>query len=140
MTNIMASVQRYDVLLDDESPQALMNITIDESSLDNGLIYLFIFEGIDVDDNSLTTDFYSIIDGIVSGYSTKADQLQAIKDYNMQALNLIPTLNIDANSAITFQIIAWGDYDSVDVQEDYLDLVFTLDVEIDIVNSKGDFS
>lgn len=140
MTNIMASVQRYDVLLDDESPQALMNITIDESSLDNGLIYLFIFEGIDVDDNSLTTDFYSIIDGIVSGYSTKADQLQAIKDYNMQALNLIPTLNIDANSAITFQIIAWGDYDSVDIQEDYLDLVFTLDVEIDIVNSKGDFS
>jgi hypothetical protein len=140
MTNIMASVQRYDIVLDDESPQALIDVTIDESSLDNGLIYLFIFEGIDADENSLTTDYYSIIDSIVSGYTTKADQLQAIKDYNEQALDLIPTLQVDAESAITFQIISWGDYDSLDNQSEYLDIVFSLNLEIDIINSKGDFS
>jgi hypothetical protein len=140
MTNIMASAQRFDILLDDESPQAKISIAIDEASLANGFIYLFIYEGMDIASSSITTDYYALLQTIIAGSTTKAEQLQAISDYNMAAQDMIRTLNIDGNSSITFQIVAWGDYDAIDTQETYLDEVFSIQLDIDIINSKGDFS
>lgn len=140
MTNIMASSHRFDIILDEESPQAKVNITFDETQLDDGLIYLVIYEGRDLDETAtLTTDYAQLIQTIISGSSTKTDELAAIDAYNAQALLTMQQLSLTKNSTITYQVVVWGDYDAVLNQSAYLDQNYTLTMHVEIVNAKGDF-
>lgn len=140
MTNIMASSHRFDIILDEESPQAKVNITFDETQLDDGLIYLVIYEGMDLDETAtLTTDYAQLIQTIISGSSTKTDELASIDAYNEQALLTMQQLSLTKNSTITYQVVVWGDYDAVLNQSAYLDQNYTLTMHVEIVNAKGDF-
>lgn len=140
MTNIMASSHRFDIILDEESPQAKVNITFDETQLDDGLIYLVIYEGMDLDETAaLTTDYAQLIQTIISGSSTKTDELASIDAYNAQALLTMQQLSLTKNSTITYQVVVWGDYDAVLNQSAYLDQNYTLTMHVEIVNAKGDF-
>ena len=140
MTNIMASSHRFDIILDEESPQAKVNITFDETQLDDGLIYLVIYEGMDLDETAtLTSDYAQLIQTIISSASTKTDELTAIDAYNAQALLTMQQLSLTKNSTITYQVVVWGDYDAVLNQSAYLDQNYTLTMHVEIVNAKGDF-
>lgn len=140
MTNIMASSHRFDIILDEESPQAKVNITFDETQLDDGLIYLVIYEGMNLDETAtLTTDYAQLIQTIISGSSTKTDELASIDAYNAQALLTMQQLSLTKNSTITYQVVVWGDYDAVLNQSAYLDQNYTLTMHVEIVNAKGDF-
>lgn len=140
MTNIMASSHRFDIILDEESPQAKVNISFDETQLDEGMIYLVIYEGMDLDETAtLTSDYAQLIQTIISGASTKADELAAIDQYNEQSLLAMQQLALIKDSTITYQVVAWGDYDAVIDQTSYLDQTYTLTMHVDIINAKGDF-
>lgn len=140
MTNIMASSHRFDIILDEESPQAKVNITFDETQLDDGLIYLVIYEGMDLDETAtLSTDYAQIISSIISAQTTKENELAAIDAYNEQALLAMQQLALTKNSTITYQVVVWGDYDAVIDQSAYLDQSYTLTMHVEIVNAKGDF-
>lgn len=140
MTNIMASSHRFDIILDEESPQAKVNISFDETQLDEGMIYLVIYEGMDLDETAtLTSDYAQLIQTIISGASTKTDELAAIDQYNEQSLLAMQQLALVKDSTITYQVVAWGDYDAVIDQTSYLDQTYTLTMHVDIINAKGDF-
>lgn len=140
MTNIMASSHRFDIILDEESPQAKVNISFDETQLDEGMIYLVIYEGMDLDETAtLTSDYAQLIQTIISGASTKTDELAAIDQYNEQSLLAMQQLALIKDSTITYQVVAWGDYDAVIDQTSYLDQTYTLTMHVDIINAKGDF-
>jgi len=141
MTNIMASSHRFDIILDENAPQAKANISFDESLLDSGIIYLVIYEGMDLSDSaSLTTDYASIISSVTNnGSLTKAEEIEAIKTYNEQTLYDISQLELNHDTSFTFQVVIWGDYDEVVDQNNYLDQTYTLTMNVDLINSKGDF-
>lgn len=136
--NHMASSIKVDLTTDIDAPLSRHKITIDESQLIPGLIYVIVYDGINIDPELVTSDYHTYIAAIISGQSTKIDQINAIEMHNMQVLNDIYNTSLFAGDTLTFQVVMWGDYDGLSVPENYLDETFILSLKVESINDKGD--
>lgn len=136
--NHMASAIKVDLKTDLDAPLSRHKITIDETNLIPGLIYVIVYDGINVDPLLVTTDYHTYVTDIISGYSSKTEQMNAIINHNNQVINDIYNTSLFAGDMMTFQIVMWGDYDTLLVPENYLDETFILSLKIESINDKGD--
>lgn len=139
--NHIASSVKIDIISDINAPLSKHLITIDETNLIPGLMYIIIYEGINIEDPSMmTTDYHTYINQIISGYSTKEEQLLAVKAHNDQMLILMYNQVLKADDQMTFQIVMWGDYDSLTTPEAYLNESFVLSLKVESINDKGEIT
>ena len=136
--NHMASSIKVDLKTDLDAPLSRHKITIDETDLIPGLIYVIVYDGINIDPLLVTSDYHSYVTNIISGYSSKTEQMNAIINHNNQVITDIYNTSLFAGDTMTFQIVMWGDYDTLLVPENYLDETFTLSLKIESINDKGD--
>lgn len=136
--NHMASSIKVDLSTDVNAPLSRHKITIDETQLIPGLIYVIVYDGINVDPELVISDYHAYIATIISGQSTKIDQMNAIVTHNQQVLNDIYNTSLFAGDTLTFQVVMWGDYDALTVPENYLDETFILSLKVESINDKGD--
>ncbi len=138
MLNLMASTHHFDIQLHEDSPQTKILMQLSEPSMD-GLIFLIVYEGLNMDhENGLTTDFASIIHSIIDGYETKEEQLNAITAYNLNMALDISEQVFGVGDRLTYSVVAWGDYDALADQENFMDTVYAMTLTITLVNSKGE--
>lgn len=134
--NVMASVLMIKMQTSSTSPLSKHQLTLTCNQI--GLIYLLVYDGI----NDLVTPpietYDLLVNSIISSYSTKAEQLLAISNYNQNILDYIYSLTFSPNDFIRFQIVVWGDYDALEVQSTYLQSTFDFVLTIESVNSKGE--
>jgi len=135
--NYMASSHRLDILLDEQSPMAKAYVTFTIPEGQEGLIYLVIYEGLNIGENAITSDYYAIVSSIISGYSTKAEQLAAVDAYNQNVIDNIASQEFSVSDQLTFQLVVWGDYDALSSPETYLTDTYYMNMNITMVNSKG---
>jgi len=135
--NEMATVLKIDILLDENAPHARHHVVIENQDDLDGLIYMIIYEGVNVSDNTLTTDYYSYLTNIIENISNKEDQLEAIKIHNQDMLDLIYAQTLNPSDKVTFQMILFGNYDDLDQETYYLDKTFHLNLKVESVNDKG---
>lgn len=139
--NQMASSVRIDIKTDINAPLSKHLISIDETNLIPGLMYILIYEGINLENpNLITTDYHTYFNQVIAGYLTKEDQLVALAAHNEQVLNFMYEQVLDAEDEMTFQMVMWGDYDSLTNPETYLDESFILSLTVDSINDKGDIT
>jgi hypothetical protein len=136
--NHLASSIKVDLTTDLDAPLSRHKITIDETNLVSGLIYVIVYDGVNVDPLSVTTDYHTYIANIISGYLTKTEQMNAIIAHNAQVLNEIYNQTLFAEDTLTFQVVMWGDYDTLTIPENYLDETFILSLKVESINDKGD--
>ena len=112
--NHLASSVKIDILSNEDSPLSKHLITIDESILDDGLLYVIIYEGVNLDDTyTLISDYHTYIANVIAGYSDKASQLQAISDHNALMIETMHDTVMKPLDQMTFQIVFWGDYNEL---------------------------
>ena len=140
MINYMASSHRFDIELDDESPLTNVYIDLSEEQDQEGLIYIIIYEGVNINSTSLTTDYATIVSSIIFGYNDKEDQINAIDSYNEQVINDMSELILTSSDVLTFQVVAWGDYDALLDSSNYLNETFVLSLNITMINDKGEIN
>jgi hypothetical protein len=137
--NHMASSVKIDIMANEESPLSRHLITIDESILDDGLLYVIVYEGINLDEtHEFESDYHTYISNIIAGYPDKASQLQAIQDHNALMIETMHDTEMHPLDIMTFQIVFWGDYDALQTPEDYLNQTFEVNLIIDSINHAGD--
>ena len=136
--NHMASSIKVDLVTDADAPLSRHKITLDESNLVSGLIYVIVYDGVNVDPLLVTSDYHTYISNIISGYTTKAEQLDAITAHNAQVLDDIYNQSLFGSDTLTFQVVMWGDYDMLTMSENYLDETFILSLKVESINDKGD--
>ncbi len=135
--NHMATQVKIDIISDQDAPLSRHLVSIDQSQLIDGLIYIIIYEGMNNEDTEpLTSDYHTYISQIIDGYSTKEDQLNAISLHNQEVIELMYQEVLKPNDKITFQIVLWGDYDQLETPEQYLDETFTLTLIVASFNDK----
>ncbi len=135
--NHMATQVKVDIIADQDAPLSRHLVSIDQSQLIDGLIYIIIYEGMNNEDTEpLTSDYHTYISQIIDGYSTKEDQLNAISLHNQEVIELMYQEVLKPNDKITFQIVLWGDYDQLETPDQYLDETFTLTLIVDSFNDK----
>ena len=137
--NHLASSVKIDILSNEDSPLSKHLITIDESILDDGLLYVIIYEGVNLDDTyTLISDYHTYIANVIAGYSDKASQLQAISDHNALMIETMHDTVMKPLDQMTFQIVFWGDYNELQNPETYLEQIFEINLLIESINHQGD--
>lgn len=137
----MASSNMIEIVLDPQAPLATHRITIEEPNGQEGLLMLFIYEGVNLDASApITSNYHDLIETITTGYSTASQKREAIDNYNQSVLDLIGQTVYEASDAISLQVVVWGDYDELSDPTNYLDLTFSLTITVDTINSKGAIS
>lgn len=137
--NHMASSLKIDIVASEDSPLSRHLITIDESILDEGLLYVIIYEGINLDGAyELVTDYHTYIANITAGYPDKTSQLQAINDHNALMIETMHDTVMQPLDQMTFQIVFWGDYNELQDPETYLETIFEINLMIESINHQGD--
>lgn len=137
--DVIGSNLRIDILASEQSVSIKHRIQLIDNSSQVGLLYLIIYEGLNVGEAYLMqTDYHTILSSILSGLTVKEDQLAAIDVYNQSILDQMATLIMNAGDKLTFQIVFWGDHDDAPDPLIYLDQVYSFSMIIDIVNSKGE--
>ncbi|AUD64710.1 hypothetical protein BK011_03090 [Tenericutes bacterium MZ-XQ] len=137
--NHLASSVKIDILSNEDSPLSRHLITIDESILDDGLLYVIIYEGVNLDDTyTLISDYHTYIANVIAGYSDKASQLQAISDHNALMIETMHDTVMKPLDQMTFQIVFWGDYNELQNPETYLEQIFEINLLIESINHQGD--
>ncbi len=137
--NYMATSIRFDIIANEDSPLSRHLVTIDESILDDGLLYVIIYEGVNLGTATpLTADYHTYISDIITGYPDKASQVQAIYNHNQLMIETMHDLVLHPQDQMTFQIVFWGDYDALANPETYLDQTFTINMIIESINHQGD--
>ncbi len=138
--NDMASVLRLDFVTSENSVAIKNQIDLIENESTQGLIYLILFEGLNMTlEDPMQYNYYDIIHAIIQSELTKEDQLQAIRDYNQATIEYLETIVLKANESMTIQIVFYGDYDNLPVGEDYLNQSFPFTLVINTINEKGVF-
>jgi hypothetical protein len=128
-----------DIVSNEDSPLSRHLITIDESILDDGLLYVIIYEGVNLDDTyTLISDYHTYIANVIAGYSDKASQLQAISDHNALMIETMHDTVMKPLDQMTFQIVFWGDYNELQNPETYLEQIFEINLLIESINHQGD--
>lgn len=140
LLNQMASTHRFDLQLHEDSPQSKVYLSLSEVNTD-GLIYIIIYEGLNLSGtDALTTDYASLVHSIIAGSSTKEEQMAAIQLYNYNVSQSISQQIFGVGDRLTYQVIAWGDYDALNDQTGYMDTRFELTLNITVINSKGEIT
>ena len=134
--DLMSSSWMIKIQMSTTSPLSKHFVSLEGSQA--GLIYLLVYEGINDDITPKVEAYADLIATIIDGYLTKEDQLQAIALYNQNVLDEIYNHVFGPNDFVKFQIVAWGDYDALEVQSTYLNASFDLTLFIESVNSKGE--
>lgn len=136
----MASVLRLDFSASDQSVAIKNQIELIENESTLGLIYLIIFEGLNMTlDDPIQSNYHEIFTNIIQSELTKEDQLQAIRDYNQQTIDYLETIILRTSDSVTIQIVFYGDYDGLPSGEDYLNQAFPFTLIINSINDKGEF-
>lgn len=139
--NHMATFTKIDIISNIDSPLSRQHITIDETNLIPGLMYVIIYEGMNLDESAiLTTDYHTYISQIINGYTTKEDQVLAINTHNQLVIEDIFDEILRPEDQITFQIVMWGDYDALTNPETYLETSFMLTLNVESINDKGEIT
>lgn len=139
--NEMALSLTVEIKTDSNAPLSKHKVTIDETNLIDGLMYVLVYEGYNIDQNHVfITDYHTYLTYIISGYATKIDQLNAIEAHNQAVLDQIYNQVLFPDETITLQIICWGDYDELTTPQTYLDETFILSLIIDSINDKGEIN
>ena len=134
--NDMASAWLIKLSSANSSPLAKHKVDLDY--LQDGLICLLIYQGMNDELSYYTSDYASLVELIISGYDTKEEQLQAIAVHNQIVLDEIYKHVFNPGDFVEFQIVVWGDYDEVELPNTYLDSNFNLTLAVETVNSKGE--
>ena len=134
--NDMASAWLIKLSSATSSPLAKHQVDLDY--LQNGLICLLIYQGMNDELSYYTSNYSDLVELIISGYATKEEQLQALAVHNQIVLDEIYKHVFNPGDFVEFQIVVWGDYDSVVLPNTYLDSNFNLTLSIETVNSKGE--
>ena len=136
----MASVLRLDFSASDQSVAIKNQIELIENESTLGLIYLIIFEGLNMTlDDPIQSNYHEMFTNIIQSELTKEDQLQAIRDYNQQTIDYLETIILRTSDSVTIQIVFYGDYDGLPSGEDYLNQAFPFTLIINSINDKGEF-
>lgn len=134
--NQMASSWLIKLTSSDTSPLAKHKVTFNGDQ--DGIIYLVIYEGMNGELSNYVSEYDQLVELIISGYSTKEEQLEAISIHNQAVLDDIYLHVFFPGDYVEFQIVIWGDYDALDPEESYLDITFEFSLSIESVNSKGE--
>lgn len=134
--NDMASAWLIKLSSAASSPLAKHQVDLDY--LQNGLICLLIYQGMNDELSYYTSNYSDLVELIISGYATKEEQLEALAVHNQIVLDEIYKHVFNPGDFVEFQIVVWGDYDSVELPNTYLDSNFNLTLSIQTVNSKGE--
>ncbi len=137
----MAATIRLDFVASEKSVLIKNRIQLIENIDRDSIIYLVIFEGVNLGlEADLTNQYHALFQSIISGHETKEAQLHAIKTYNLDVLSHIETIILSHGESLTLQLVFYGDYEALIEGESYLDYQFPFTFVVDTVNSKGDFN
>ncbi len=93
------------------------------------LLYLVIFEGVNVDPLSYTTDYHTHLSGFLHDCDGDEQTCRdALVAYNTAALSLIASTVLDADDVLTIQFVFWGDYDLLPDPSLFLNLNYLLSI------------
>ncbi len=139
--DLMASSLRIDLVASLDSVAIKHQIQLINTSSQPGLLYIIIYEGINIDEQvGISTNYYQRVSAIISSLSTKQEQLDALSAYNQSVLDQMYQAVMNAGDDLTFQVVFWGDHDDAPDPEAYLNQVYSFTMILDIVNSKGEVS
>ncbi|MBN2268767.1 MAG: hypothetical protein JXC35_05000 [Acholeplasmataceae bacterium] len=134
----MASILRLDFIASDNTVAIKNQFELIENTSTQGLIYLILFEGLNMTlEDPIQSNYYDIIHGIIQSELTKEGQLQAIRDYNQATIDYLESIILTSGQTMTIQIVFYGDYDDLPVGEDYLNQSFPFTLVINTINEKG---
>ena len=137
--DIIASTLRIDILASEQSVSIKHKIELIDNSSQEGLLYFIIYEGLNVGEAyALQTDYHSQLAIIMSGLTNKVDQLAAIEAHNLAMFDQMALETMNAGDMLTFQIVFWGDHDVAPDPMVFIDQVYTFQMVIDVINSKGE--
>jgi len=90
-------------------------IEIQETSERVGLLLLIIYEGKSVPfyQIGVEMDYHSLILSIIGEETNEVNQRQLITNYNLNSILMMNSTPLSAGEWISFQIVAWGDYNSL---------------------------
>ncbi|MFP4177882.1 MAG: hypothetical protein ACLFTZ_03875 [Acholeplasmataceae bacterium] len=136
--NAIASPLKVTIEVDEESLSLKNRLSFE--GIDPGLLYLIIFEGVDLDeDDELITDYQSYIETITDDALTIPEKRQALLDHNQTVLDQVEALVLDAEEELTIQLVFWGDYDALEVSQDGIDTAYDIALLIETIQARGDF-
>jgi hypothetical protein len=141
MLSYMSSTIEIVVRIPNGSPLSKHKIQFENLSNDDSIIYLIVYDGMNLEEPyTFTKNYHERIGIIIDGLTTKADQLNAISSYNQQVLDDLYQVITKSDDVLFLQIAIWGDYDAVVDQTNYLNQVYAFRFVIDTVSSKGEVS
>lgn len=134
----MASSNVIQITLDPQSPLAVHQITISEPIGQEGLLILIINEGLNLEpEDPITSNYHDLIETITAGSHSTEDMRLAIEAYNQTVLDDIYQTVMNTSDTLYLQVAIWGDYNELTDPSNYLDLTYTLTVEIETINARG---
>ncbi len=134
----MASSNVIKIVLDPQSPLAVNQVTISEPSGQEGLLMLLIYEGLNLESGApITSNYHDLIETITTGSSTPLEMRLAIETYNQSVLDDLFATVMSASDTLYLQVVVWGDYDELADPSNYLDLTYTVTVNIETINARG---
>jgi hypothetical protein len=136
----MGLVLRLDFVASANTVAIKNQIELIENESTEGLIYLILFEGVNLSiDDPIQSNYHDLMTAIIQSGLTKEDQLQLIKDYNQTTIDYLETIVMRASESVTIQIVFYGDYDALPSEGNYLDQAFPFTLIINTMNEKGVF-
>ncbi len=134
----MASSNLIEITLDPQSPLAVHYINISEPIAQEGLLMLIINEGINLESGApITTNYHDLIETITTGSTTHEEMRTAIDTYNQTVLDDVYQTVMNTGDVLSVQVVVWGDYDALSDPSNYLDLTYTITVDIETINARG---
>lgn len=133
----LASSIIINIELSMDSPLIKHQIQIQNLNI-QGLLFIVIYEGLDVPpDHMFQSGYHALLTSILNGYATKEEMISALDAYNQSVLDGISNIMIYPGNVLTIQIAVWGDYDSLDEKDEYLNQSYQLDFSIASINARG---
>lgn len=123
--------------MDDTIPwRALLSI---QSQGDlTGLLSLWIFEGLNLDETHVDqTNYHAIFASLgLDAFATEEDWRDAIEQYNAGVLEAISQIEINENDEIRIQLVFWGDYDALPDPDGFLNREYELSIVVNVFQTE----
>ena len=128
-TNLIITITGQDDTLDFKNE---VSLSFPENQED--LIYLIIYEGLNIDESSITSDYHQYMENLVtSGQTDEATWRQAIETNNQTVLDTIKNVTISEFDTLTIQVVFWGDYNNLSNPSNYLNETYNVELTINAV-------
>ncbi len=134
--DLMASTWIIKLETSEDSPLTKNHLIFEQDA--PGLIYILIYLGFNGENEGSEQTLHDLISSVIDGTTTKEAQLLAIENYNQSVLDAIDTLVFFPGDYVELQIAAWGDYDDLVDQANYLEASFNISLVVQSINSKGE--